>query len=127
MLRLIETPTRFPVPPEQELVIEEYVGRINTGTQTVSIARLKSGAGWSEPAQRPEFDEYTLVLAGELHIENRDDGGVIVVKADQAVIVPRGVKIRYSTPSPDGADYIAVCLPAFAMETANRDEEQRTE
>ena len=121
MLRLIENPTRFPVPADQDLVIEEYIGAINTGTPSVSIARLRSGEGWSEPAQRPEFDEYTLVLGGELHIENVDEGTTMIVKANQAVIVPKGVKVRYSTPSADGADYIAVCLPAFTMESAHRE------
>jgi len=121
MLRLIEHPTSFPVPPNQDLTIEEYVGAINTGTASVSIARLRSGPDWSEPAQRPEFDECTLVLHGELHVENVDEGTTTLVKANQAIIVPKGVKIRYSTP--DGADYIAVCLPAFTMETAHRDAE----
>lgn len=121
MLQLIETPTRFPVPKGQDLVIEEFVGRVNTQTPRVSIARLKSGAGWSEPAQRPEFDEYTYVLSGEVHIETLADGKTTVVKANQAVLVPAGVRIRYSTPNEGGADYIAVCLPAFAMETAHRD------
>ena len=122
MLRLIEHPTRFPVPVDQDLVIDEYIGASNTGTSSVSIARLRSGEGWSEPAQRPEFDEYTLVLNGELHIENVDAGTTLVVKTNQAVIVPKGVKIRYSTPSTDGADYIAVCLPAFTMEAVHRDD-----
>ena len=122
MLRLIEKATCFPVPEGQELVIEEYVGEVNTGTESVSIARLRSGEGWSEPAQMPEFDEYTLVLAGELHIEEIATGQTTVVKANQAVIVPKGIKIRYSTPSPEGADYIAVCLPAFEMTLAHREE-----
>jgi len=122
MLRLIEKATCFPVPDDQDLMIEEYSGRINTGTEAVSIARLKSGEGWSEPAQTPEFDEYTLVLAGALHIEETETGQTTVVKTNQAVIVPKGVKIRYSTPSPGGADYIAVCLPAFEMNAAHREE-----
>lgn len=122
MPRLIERPTQFPVPVDQDLVIEEYVGTINTGTSSVSIARLRSGEGWSEPAQRPEFDEYTLVLHGELHIDNIDEGTTMIMKANQAVIVPKGVKIRYSTPSIDGADYIAICHPAFTMEAAHRDD-----
>ena len=122
MPRLIERPTQFSVPADQNLVIEEYIGEINTKTSSVSIARLRSGKGWTEPAQRPEFDEYTLVLHGELHIENVDAGTTLVVKANQAVIVPKGLKIRYSTPSAEGADYIAICLPAFTIETAHRDE-----
>ena len=123
MLRLIEKATCFPVPEGQELAIEEYIGKVNTGTESVSIARLKSGEGWSEPAQMPEFDEYTLVLAGELHIEEIATGQTTVVKANQAVIVPKGIKIRYSTPSSEGADYIAVCLPAFEMGLAHREDE----
>ena len=122
MLKLIEKPTCFPVPEGQDLVIEEYIGRINTGTEAVSIARLKSGEGWSEPAQTPEFNEYTLVLAGELHVENVTSGQTTVVKANQAVIVPKGVKIRYSTPTPGGADYVAVCIPAFEMKSAHRED-----
>ena len=121
MLRLIEHSAQFPVPKDQDLIIEEYVGAINTGTSSVSIARLRSGESWSEPAQRPDFDEYTLVLSGELHVENIYESTTTVVKANQAIIVPKGVKIRYSTPG--GADYIAVCLPAFTMDTAHRDEE----
>ena len=123
MSKLIEKATCFPVPEGQELVIEEYIGMVNTGTESVSIARLKSGEGWSEPAQMPEFDEYTLVLAGELHIEEIATGQTTIVKANQAVIVPKGIKIRYSTPSPEGADYIAVCLPAFEMKLAHREDE----
>ena len=121
MLKLIETATSFPVPEGQDLVIEEYVGKVNTGTKSVSIARLRSGEGWSEPAQMPEFDEYTLVLAGELHIEEIATGQTTIVKANQAVIVPKGIKIRYSTPLPEGADYISVCLPAFEMKLAHRE------
>ena len=103
-------------------MIEEYIGRVNTGTGAVSIARLKSGEGWSEPVQTPEFDEYTLVLAGELHIEDIASGQTTIVKANQAVIVPKGVKIRYSTPMPGGANYVAVCIPAFELKSANREE-----
>ena len=122
MLQLIEYPTRFPVPEAQNLVIEEYIGVINTGTQAVSIARLQSGQGWSEPPQCPEFDEYTLVLQGELHIEEIESAKTTIVKANQAVIVPKGIKIRYSTPTAEGADYIAICLPAFTMDMVHRDE-----
>ena len=122
MLQLITHPTRFPVPDDQDLIIEEYIGVVNTATPAVSIARLRSGEGWSEPAQRPEFDEYTLVLHGELHIEDVELGETTVVRANQAIIVPKGMKIRYSTPSAEGADYVAVCLPAFTLEGARRDE-----
>jgi len=113
---------QFPVPQDQNLIIEEYIGAMNTGTASVSIARLRSGEGWSEPAQQPDFDEYTLVLHGELHIEDVNAGTTVVVKANQAIIVPKGVKIRYSTPNSGGADYIAVCLPAFTRDAARREE-----
>ena len=121
MLRFIDRPTRFPVPENQDLIIEEHIGVVNTATMSVSIARLRSGEGWSEPAQRPEFDEYTLVLHGELHVEDVASGETTVVRANQAIIVPKGIKIRYSTPSAGGADYIAVCLPAFTLDMACRD------
>ena len=100
MLKLIEQPTCFPVPEGQDLVIKEYIGRVNTGTGAVSIARLKSGEGWSEPVQTPEFDEYTLVLAGELHVEDIASGQTTVVKANQAIIVPKGVNSVTAPPRP---------------------------
>jgi len=122
MLRLIAHPTQFPVPKNQNLIIEEFIGVISTGTPTISIARLCSGEGWSEPAQQPDFDEYTLVLHGELHVENVEEKRTTIVRANQAVIVPKGVKVRYRTPSSEGADYIAICLPAFTMDAAHREE-----
>ena len=121
MITLFEQSTQFPVPDDQDLSIVEHVGKINTKTQEVSIARLKSGQGWSEPAQTPLFDEYSLVLSGELHIESVEDGKTTIVRANQAVLVSKGTKIQYSTPSPEGADYISVCLPAFDMELAQRE------
>lgn len=101
-------------------IIEEYIGRINSGTAAVSIARMVSPSGWTEPGQTPEFDEYTLVLKGMLRVESRS--AAIDVRAGQAVITPKGEWIRYSSPGPDGAEYIAVCLPAFSLETVHRDE-----
>jgi mannose-6-phosphate isomerase-like protein (cupin superfamily) len=99
--------------------IEEYVGRVNSGTAEVSIARMKSPQGWSEPAQTPQFDEYTVVLKGCLHVELAD--GEFDVAAGQAIIVKAGQRVRYSTPSPGGAEYIAVCVPAFSPDLAHRD------
>ena len=100
--------------------IEEFVGRVNSGTEAISIARMRSPSGWREPGQRPEFDEFTLVLAGTLHVES-EDGSTIQVGPDQAVIVRAGEWVRYSTPGDDGAEYIAVCLPAFSPQTVHRD------
>ncbi len=100
--------------------IEEYVGRVRSGTDALSIARMRSPAGWSEPGQRPEFDEYTVVLGGLLRVEH--EGGVFEVRAGQAIIVRRGEWVRYSSPEDGGADYVAVCLPAFAPEIVHRDE-----
>ena len=101
--------------------IEEYVGRVNSGTEAVSVARMISPGGWQEPGQRPEFDEYTLVLKGRLRVESQD--GTLDIRAGEAVIAHAGQWIRYSTPEPEGAEYIAVCLPAFSPETVHRDDE----
>ena len=101
--------------------IEEYVGRVNSGTTAVSVARMVSPAGWQEPGQRPEFDEYTLVLKGRLRVESQD--GKLDIRAGEAVIAHAGQWIRYSTPEPEGAEYIAVCLPAFSPETVHRNDE----
>lgn len=98
--------------------IEEYVGRVATGTEGVSIARMKSPPGWVEPGQTPAFDEYTLVLAGALRVESRE--GAITVAAGQAVIARAGEWVRYSTP--EGAEYVAVCLPAFSPATVHRND-----
>ena len=100
--------------------IEEFIGRINSGTVAASIARMTSPGGWVEPGQTPEFDEYTVVLHGMLRVASRD-GSAVVVRAGQAVIVPAGEWVQYSTPEDDGAQYIAVCLPAFAPQTVHRD------
>ncbi len=100
--------------------IEEYVGRVSTGTASVSVARMHSPPGWLEPGQRPEFDEYTLVLNGRLRIEC--DGGVVLeVRAGQAVVTRAGEWVRYSTPAPEGADYIAICVPAVSPATVHRE------
>ncbi len=99
--------------------IEEFVGRVNSQTQPVSVARMTSPSGWVEPGQTPEFDEYTVVLAGMLRVESRS--GVVDVRAGEAVITHRGEWVRYSTPGPEGAQYIAVCLPSFSPSTVHRD------
>jgi len=101
-------------------IIREYIGRVNSGTEALSIAHMSSPSGWAEPGQRPEFDEYTVVLRGTLRVET-EGGSAIEVGAGQAIITKGGEWVRYSTPGPDGADYIAVCLPAFSMDTVHRD------
>ncbi len=100
-------------------MIEEFIGQVTSQTTALSIARMVSPPGWSESGQTPEFDEFTVVLRGQLRVETRD--GPHDVLAGQAVIAPRGQWVRYSTPSPEGAEYIAVCLPAFSPETVHRD------
>jgi quercetin dioxygenase-like cupin family protein len=99
--------------------IEEYVGRVATGNQQISIARMISPGGWVEPVQIPEFDEYSIVLRGELHAKI-DDGETIVLQAGQAISLKAGAKVQYSTPGAEGAEYIAVCLPAFGPELVHR-------
>jgi ethanolamine utilization protein EutQ (cupin superfamily) len=99
--------------------ISEFVGRLASGDAAVSIALMASPAGWIEPPQTPEFDEFTVILRGELHVLS--DGGTQVVHAGQAVRVPRGIRVQYATPGPEGAEYIAVCVPAFSPETVHRD------
>ena len=100
-------------------IIEEYIGLVNSGTREVSIARMKSPSGWTEPGQTPQFDEYTVVLKGALHVKFRDRE--TDVKAGQAVIAKAGEWVQYSSPAADGAEYIAVCIPAFSPETVGRD------
>lgn len=119
MLTIIQSPTRIQAAGTPPKAIEEFIGRVTSGTTGVSIARMLSPAGWSESGQTPEFDEFTVVLRGQLRVETRD--GVQEVKAGQAVIAPRGEWVRYSTPEPGGAEYIAVCLPAFSPESVHRD------
>ncbi len=99
--------------------IEEFIGRVNSGTSAVSIARMKSPEGWIEPGQTPAFDEYTVVLAGTLRVETKT--AVYDVRAGEAIIAAKGEWIRYSTPAPGGAEYIAVCLPAFSPDSVHRD------
>jgi mannose-6-phosphate isomerase-like protein (cupin superfamily) len=119
MSRHIPAPTTIHAAGNLPKVIEEFVGRVNSGTESVSVARMQSPAGWIEPGQTPEFDEYTLVLRGSLRVATRT--GAIDVAAGQAVIARKGDWVQYSTPGPDGAEYIAVCVPAFSPETVHRD------
>ena len=102
-------------------LIDEYVGRVNSGTSALSVAHMRSPGGWVEPGQTPEFDEFTIVLRGTMRVEHRD--GVMDVRAGQAVIAHKGEWVRYSTPDPEGAEYVAVCVPAFSVDTVKRDAE----
>jgi mannose-6-phosphate isomerase-like protein (cupin superfamily) len=115
----IAQPKIIPAAGNKPKVIEEFIGRANSGTAAVSIARMTSPGGWLEPGQTPQFDEYTIVLRGTLRVKTRE--GVLDVQAGQAVIAPSGEWVQYSTPTDDGAEYIAVCLPAFSPETVRRD------
>ena len=119
MPTIIATPSIVQAVGTKPKIIEEYVGRVNTRTDALSIARMKSPEGWSEPGQRPEFDEYTVVLRGSLRVES--ETATIEVGAGEAVLVRRGEWVRYSTPHPGGAEYVAVCLPAFAPDLVHRD------
>lgn len=121
MPKHIEKPTRITAAGNKPKLIDEYIGRVNSGTGELSVAHMRSPGGWVEPGQTPEFDEYTVVFKGMLRVEHR--GGVIDVPAGQAIITHRGEWIRYSTPESDGAEYVAICLPAFSMETVKRDAE----
>ena len=117
---LIAKPTRIASAGNKPKLIDEFVGRVNSSTTAASIAQMHSPSGWLEPGQTPEFDEFTVVLKGMLRVEYR--GGSLDVHAGQAVMTPKGEWVRYSTPEADGAEYIAVCLPAFSMDTVHRDE-----
>ena len=117
MPQFIPSATRIPVPGGK--VIDEYVGRVNTDTDKVSVAQMVSPGAWSEPAQLPEFDEITVVLHGCLQVEH--DDGVLEVRAGQAVLCRAGERVRYSTPEPEGAEYVSICLPAFEDKLAHRE------
>jgi quercetin dioxygenase-like cupin family protein len=120
MPRLIAKPTVVPAAGRPPKIIEEFVGRVNSQTSALSIAKMTSPSGWREPGQTPEFDEYTIVLKGELQVETRE--AIHTVAAGQAIMVHAGEWVRYGTPGAAGAEYIAVCLPAFALATVHRDE-----
>jgi ethanolamine utilization protein EutQ len=120
MPTFISLPSRITAAGNKPKLIDEYIGRVNSQTSAVSVAHMRSPEGWQEPGQTPEFDEFTVVLKGTLRVEHKN--GHLDVGAGQAVIVHRGEWVRYSTPTAEGAEYIAVCLPAFSMETVHRDE-----
>jgi mannose-6-phosphate isomerase-like protein (cupin superfamily) len=120
MPKLISAPTRIAAAGTQPKLIDEYVGRVNSADERVSIAHMRSPSGWVEPGQTPEFDEYTVVLRGQLRVTHR--AGTTDVTAGQAIIARAGEWIQYSTPGDEGAEYIAVCLPAFSPRTVHRDD-----
>jgi len=120
MPTLIAAPTRVEAAGNKPKLIDEYIGRVNSGHDALSVAHMRSPGGWVEPGQTPEFDEYTLVLRGTLKVEHA--AGELLVGAGQAVVTHRGEWVRYSTPGDDGAEYVAICLPAFSMDTVKRDE-----
>jgi mannose-6-phosphate isomerase-like protein (cupin superfamily) len=120
MPQLIPQPTVIKAAGHPPKRIEEYAGRVNSGHTTLSVARMVSPSGWQEPGQRPDFEEVTVVLRGTLQVEHA--GGRLEVQAGQAVVTRPGEWVRYSTPSPEGAEYIAVCCPAFSPATVHRDE-----
>jgi len=120
MPELIAGPTQIEAAGNKPKIIREYVGRVNSKTEAVSVAHMQSPDGWKEPGQRPLFDEYTVVLRGLLRVEH--EKGSLDVRAGQAVVTRAGEWVRYSSPEPGGAEYIAVCLPAFSPQTVRRDE-----
>ncbi len=120
MPTLIEKPTRITSAGNKPKLIDEYIGRVNSNHTGISIAHMRSPGGWVEPGQTPEFEEYTVVLKGTLRVEHKD--GTLDVAAGQGVVTHAGEWVRYSTPGDDGAEYIAVCVPAFEMDTVHRDE-----
>jgi mannose-6-phosphate isomerase-like protein (cupin superfamily) len=119
MPTLISTPTRITAAGNKPKLIEEFIGRLNSRESRLSIAHMRSPCGWTEPGQTPEFDEFTVVLKGALRVTHKN--GSLDVLAGQAVIAHAGEWVQYSTPHPDGAEYIAVCLPAFSRENVHRD------
>ena len=117
-MKKISSPSIIESAGNKPKVIEEYVGRVNSGTNSISIAKMSSPSGWKEPGQKPQFDEYTIVLRGTLKVESRTE--TLFIKEGEAVIVNSGEWVQYSTPN-GGAEYIAICLPAFSLDTVNRD------
>lgn len=120
MPKIIKNPTRIEAAGNKQKVINEFVGRVNSSTEQISIAKMKSPAGWEEPGQTPGFDEYTIVLKGLLRVETKEK--IYDIKAGEGIITFKGEWIKYSTPAQEGAEYIAVCVPAFSPETVNRDD-----
>jgi mannose-6-phosphate isomerase-like protein (cupin superfamily) len=121
MPTLIAQPTRIRAPGTKPKIIEEHIGQVNSATASVSVAHMHSPGGWLEPGQRPDFDEFTIVVRGVLRVEH--EGGLLDVKAGQTVIAHKGEWVRYSTPSPEGAEYYAICVPAFSPEFVHRDDD----
>ena len=117
-MKKISSPSIIKSVGNKPKVIEEYVGRVNSGTNSISIAKMSSPPGWKEPGQKPQFDEYTIVLRGILKVESRTE--TLFIKEGEAVIINSGEWVQYSTPN-EGAEYIAICLPAFSLDTVNRD------
>lgn len=120
MAKHIKSPSTIEAAGNKPKIIEEFIGRVNSGSSELSIARMQSPTGWVEPGQTPDFDEYTLVLKGLLKVETTNDS--YEVGEGEAIIISSGEWVRYSSPGPEGAEYIAVCLPAFSPDTVNRDE-----
>lgn len=119
MPSIVKSPAMVEAAGNKPKIIEEFIGRVNSSTEQISIAKMKSPGGWEEPGQTPEFDEYTIVLKGMLRVETKTT--LYDVEAGQAIITHKGEWIKYSTPTPEGAEYIAVCVPAFAPDTVHRD------
>ncbi len=119
MVRLIASPTEISAAGNKPKVIEEFIGRVNSDTRDVSVARMRSPEGWEEPGQTPAFDEYTIVIAGTIRVETKS--GSFDATAGQAIIAEQGEWVRYSTPFEDGAEYIAICTPAFSPDDVSRD------
>ena len=119
MAIVIKTPAVIKSAGNKEKIIREFFGRVNTGTSETSIALMESPAGWEEPGQCPEFNEYTLVIRGKLQVKTKDE--VLLINEGEAVMIPKGEWVKYSTPYDGGASYVAVCLPAFSPDTVNRD------
>ena len=119
MPTLIPSPTVIPAAGNKPKIIEEFIGRVNSKSEQISVARMKSPGGWVEPGQRPQFDEYTVVLRGMLRVESKE--GTLDVREGQAVIARKDEWVRYSSPEPGGAEYVAICLPAFSPQTVRRD------
>ncbi len=117
---LIEKPTQVKAVGNKPKIIREYIGRVNSQDSTTSVAHMQSPSGWEEPGQTPEFDEYTVVLKGELQVKSKE--GILQIKAGQAVIARKGEWVQYSTPGPEGAEYFAICLPAFSPDLVHRDQ-----
>ncbi len=120
MAKHIKSPTKIEAAGNKPKIIEEFIGRVNSGTSDLSIAKMQSPGGWIEPGQIPEFDEYTVVLRGLLKVDTKNES--FEVREGEAIIINSGEWVRYSSPRQNGAEYIAVCLPAFSLDTVNRDE-----